>query len=145
MPAEVRIVASSIQVIPDDHDSEHWSQLPHERERLFSLIRDARASGVFFISGDVHRGELTTMDGGVGYPLFDLTSSGLNRGHSGWRFDRPNRQRIGTMQWGNNFGMIGLDWDREEPRIRFQLIDEEGDVAIQRKVNISTLQPGVIP
>jgi alkaline phosphatase D len=144
MPAEVRIVASSIQVITDDHDSEHWSQLPHERARLFSLIRDTRAAGLFFISGDVHRGELTTMDGGVGYPLFDLTSSGLNRGHAGWRFDRPNRQRIGTMQWGNNFGMIVLDWDRAEPRIRFQIRDEEGDIAIQRKVNISTLKPGAI-
>jgi alkaline phosphatase D len=143
-PAEVRIVGSSIQVITDDHDSEHWSQLPHERERLFKLIRDTPAAGVFFISGDVHRGELTTMDGGVGYPLFDLTASGLNRGHPGWRFDRPSRHRIGTMQWGNHFGMIVLDWDREEPRIRFQIIDEEGDIAIQSKVNISTLQPGVI-
>ena len=144
-PAEVRIVASSIQVITDDHDSEHWSQLPHERERLFKLIRDTKAAGVLFISGDVHRGELTTMDGGVGYPLFDLTSSGLNRGHPEWRFDRPNRQRIGTMQWGNNFGMIVLDWDREEPRIRFQIIDEEGDIAIQRKVDLATFRPGVVP
>lgn len=144
-PAEVRIVASSIQVITDDHDSEHWSQLPHERERLFNLIRDTKAAGVIFVSGDVHRGELTTMDGGVGYPLFDLTASGLNRGHAGWRFDRPNRHRIGTLQWGNSFGMIVLDWDRDESRLRFQIIDEEGDIAIQRKISLSTLQPGVIP
>lgn len=144
-PAEVRIVASSIQVITDDHDSEHWSQLPHERERLFKLIRDMKAAGVIFVSGDVHRGELTTMNGGVGYPLFDLTASGLNRGHVGWRFDRPNRQRIGTLQWGNSFGMIVIDWDRKDPRIRFQTIDEEGDIAIQRKINLSTLQPGIIP
>lgn len=144
-PAEVRIIASSIQVITDDHDSEHWSQLPHERERLFKLIRDTRAAGVFFISGDVHRGELTTIDGGVGYPLFDLTSSGLNRGHPEWRLDRSNRHRIGTMQWGNNFGMIVLDWNRDDPRISFQIIDEEGDIAIQRKIHMSTLQRGVIP
>lgn len=49
------------------------------------------------------------------------------------------------MQWGNNFGMIALERDRKDPRIRFQIIDEEGDLAIQRKINLTRLQPGVIP
>ncbi|TWU31825.1 alkaline phosphatase D family protein [Novipirellula artificiosorum] len=144
-PAGVRIIASSIQVINEDHDSEHWSQLPHERERLFKLIRDTEAAGVVFISGDVHRGELSTMDGGVGYPLFDLTSSGLNRGFPSWRFERPNRHRMGTLEWGNNFGMIVLEWDQPEARIRLQIRDEAGDIMIQRKIEIATLQPGILP
>lgn len=35
--------------------------------------------GVFFISGDVHYGEITRYDCAVGYPLYDITSSGLTQ------------------------------------------------------------------
>lgn len=34
---------------------------------------------MFFISGDVHFGEIARYDCGVGYPLFDITSSGLTQ------------------------------------------------------------------
>lgn len=35
--------------------------------------------GVFFISGDVHFGEITRYDCACAYPLFDITSSGLTQ------------------------------------------------------------------
>lgn len=35
--------------------------------------------GVFFISGDVHFGEITQYDCATGYPLYDITSSGLTQ------------------------------------------------------------------
>ena len=53
---------------------------PHERERLYKLLRDTRAGGVVLLSGDRHLAELSVTDAGLGYPLFDLTSSGLNQG-----------------------------------------------------------------
>ena len=39
----------------------------------------AGAEGVVFLSGDRHLAELSTMDGGAGYPFYDVTSSGLNQ------------------------------------------------------------------
>ncbi len=45
--------------------------------------------------------------------------------------------------------MIVLEWDREEYRLRLQILDEEGDIAVQRAmqrmVNLSTRQPDIIP
>jgi alkaline phosphatase D len=143
-PAEVRIIASSIQVVPEDHGSEKWMNLPRERERLFRLIKETGAGGVLFISGDRHLAELSMMDGGVGYPLYDLTSSGLNAGSKSWRRYEVNRHRVGTMNWGDNFGMIEIDWEREDPQIRLQVRDVDGDIAIQRKIHLSTLRPGTI-
>lgn len=35
--------------------------------------------GVFFISGDVHFGEISRYDCATGYPLYDITSSGLTQ------------------------------------------------------------------
>jgi alkaline phosphatase D len=144
IPAQVRIIVSSIQVVPEDHGWEKWMNLPHERQKLYNLIRDTKASGVVFISGDRHLAELSMMDGGVGYPLYDLTSSALNRSTYNWRRYETNRHRVGTMNWGDNFGMVKIDWEKPDPVISLQVVDDEGDINIQRKIRLSTLQPGVI-
>ena len=70
VPAEVRLLVSSIQVVAEDHGWEKWMNFPHERERLFKLIRETGAEGVIILSGDRHLAELSMMDGGVG--LSDL-------------------------------------------------------------------------
>jgi alkaline phosphatase D len=144
VPAEVRLLASSIQVVAEDHGFEKWANLPLERERLFKLIRDTKAAGVVLLSGDRHLAELSMMDGGVGYPVYDLTSSGLNQGYRRWRRCEVNRHRVATMNAGDNFGLVTIDWDREDPRVSLQIRDVEGDVTIQQKLSLSTLQPGVL-
>ena len=87
-PADVRLILSSIQVVSDDHRFEKWGNFPHERRRLFTLIRDTGAQGVVFLSGDRHTGELSRLDPArepngealdPGYPLYDITSSAVLR------------------------------------------------------------------
>ena len=68
MPAEVRLLVSSIQVVAEDHGFEKWMNFPHERERLFNLIRETGAEGVIILSGDRHLAELSMMDAQMGYP-----------------------------------------------------------------------------
>jgi alkaline phosphatase D len=143
-PAKVRILCSSIQVVAQDHHHEKWQNLPHERERLFKLIHDTGAAGLFCISGDRHLAELSMMDAGIGYPLYDLTSSGLTQAASKWRKLEINRHRVMTMNVGNNFGMILIDWSRADPRISLQARDEAGDIAIQEKLPLSVLRPGTL-
>ena len=54
-PADLRVIASSIQVVADEHGWETWGNLPRERDRLYRLIDDTDAAGVVFVSGDRHR------------------------------------------------------------------------------------------
>ncbi len=129
-PAELRLLVSSIQVIAQNHGGEKWMNFPLERERLFKLIRDTKADGVVILSGDRHLAELSVMDGGVGYPIFDLTSSGLNRGRKEWRYPEPSQHRVQYMNVGDNFGVIEVDWEKT-PRVSLQIRDIEGDVMIQ--------------
>ncbi|KAI3729098.1 hypothetical protein L6452_17747 [Arctium lappa] len=56
---------------------ESWGRFPSERKRLFNLISDSKRDGVFFISGDVHFGEITLFDCATG--LYDITLSGLTQ------------------------------------------------------------------
>ncbi len=140
VPAEIRLVVSSIQVVAEDHGWEKWMNFPHERERLFKLLRDTEALGVILLSGDRHLAELSMMDAGVGYPIYDLTSSGLNQAARAWRPLEANRHRVATMNWGDNFGVIAIDWDRPDPRISLQILDVDGDIRIQQKINLSTIR-----
>jgi alkaline phosphatase D len=144
VPAKVRILVSSIQLVPQDHAWEKWMNFPHERERLFKLIKDTKAAGIITISGDRHLAELSMMDAGFGYPLYDLTSSGLTEASQKWRKHEVNRHRVATMNRGNNFGLITIDWSKPDPLIRLQIRDEEGEVTIQEKLPLSLLQPGAI-
>ncbi len=143
-PAELRIIASSIQVVAEDHGWEKWMTMPAERAKLYKLLRDTQAAGVIILSGDRHLAELSMMDAGLGYPLYDLTSSGLNSGGKRWRAYEPNQHRVGTMNWGDNFGMVTVDWSQADPQISLAIYDDAGDINIQRKLRLSTLQPGVI-
>jgi alkaline phosphatase D len=143
-PAEIRLLISSIQVISQHHGGEKWMNFPLERERLFKMIRDTKANGVIILSGDRHFAELSVMDGGVGYPIYDFTSSGLNRGRRDWRYPEFNPQRVQIMHFGDNFGLIEIDWEKS-PRVSLQIRDIEGDVMIQQKFPLKLLQPVTKP
>lgn len=140
-PAEIRLICSGIQVISEDHIFERWAMIPHERERLFNLLRTTKAAGVVFLSGDRHLADLSAMDAGVGYTLYDLTASGLTQAADEYRPPERNRHRVATMSWGNHFGMVEIDWSKPDPLIRLQIRDEDGQIAFQHKVPLSALQP----
>ncbi len=145
-PAEVRLIGSSVQVIPEDHGYEKWMNFPHERERLFKLIRDTQATGVVLLSGDRHLAELSLInDPIVGYPLYDLTSSGLNQAQKSWRPLEVNRHRVATMNFGQNFGAIAINWESKPPVVSLQIRDEAGDIMIQQKLPLMTLRPKAKP
>lgn len=140
-PADVRLIVSSIQVVAEDHGWEKWANLPRERQRLFDVIRTTGARGVVILSGDRHFGELSAMDAGIGYPLFDFTSSGWNVGK---RLQIPhelNRHRVFTANWTDNFGMVLLDWKSADPVITLQLRDGAGRIVFERRLRLSELQP----
>jgi alkaline phosphatase D len=146
-PAEVRIIASSVQVIAAEHGWEKWDNFPHERERLFKLIRDSKAKGVVVISGDRHLSEIAKLDPGIGYPLFDITSSSLNQPSgnltiSGGRWQSEiNTHRVGLTYFETNFGMIEIDWRERDPVLRLQVRDEKGNVVLQQRIRLSQLSP----
>ena len=143
-PAKLRLIVSSIQVLSQEHNWEKWANFPHERERLFKLLLETKAEGVVILSGDRHHAELSVFDAGLSYPLFDLTSSGLNEGFKRWRFPEANRHRVAAMFSGNNFGSILIDWSQADPSVRLQVRDEAGEVISQEKISLGLLKPGLM-
>ena len=151
VPAELRVIGSGVQVIPDEHGSEHWGNFPHERRRLFRTIRESGARGVVLLSGDRHLAEISRLPvehpDSVGYPLYDVTSSSLNAPSgnftkAGVRFaNEINSYRQGLTYFDVNFGTLQIDWSAPDPVVRLQVRDLEGGVVLQQRVKLSDLRP----
>lgn len=126
-PATVRIVASSIQFIPEEHDWEKWANIPAERQRFLNLINKENAGGVVLVSGDRHLAEISRLDEAP-YPLYEVTSSSLNRSGGG-SDSEPNQHRVaGNNYRANNFGHIKIDWNNSPPTIRLEIRSENGKI-----------------
>ncbi len=138
-PADLRLIGSSIQVVSAEHGWEVWGNMPHEKQRLFDLIDETGASGVVFLSGDVHWGELSRYDGND-YPLYDFTSSGINQGYTEVLY-LPNQQRVGPIVYPYpNFGTIEIDWSSESPRVKMMLRDINGKPVLKRSLSLNQLK-----
>ena len=136
IPADFRIIVSSIQFLPQDHNWELWENFPHERVRLLNLLKEKIDNPVLFVSGDRHMGEImklaTTDPLSPGYPVYELTSSGLTNAGGG-RKDEPNRHRVSATNFqSRNFGFIQIDWPKKTARL--ELRDVEGVVVDQYEI-----------
>jgi alkaline phosphatase D len=139
-PADLRLICSSIQIIPDGHRWEKWGNFPLERERLFKLIDRYETAGVVFLSGDRHSAEISVYDPGVGYGLPEVTSSALNQSVP-WH-NEHNEHRLGSKYTNPNFGLITIDWDAEEPLVLLEVRNEQGDPVLRHRVRLKDLQVG---
>jgi len=140
-PADLRLIGSGLQVVSDEHPFEKWTNVPAEREKLYKVIRNTGATGVVILSGDRHLGELSLDTSSVGYPLYDLTSSGFNQASKEWRAPEKNSHRVAAMPYGDNFGFITLDWDAPSPIVGLQLRDVTGEIVLKQTFPISLLKP----
>ena len=134
-PADLRIIGSSIQFAHEHNGWESWTNLPRELLRMVDLIRQTRASGVLFISGDVHWGELSRLQAPNCYPLYDLTASGLNQD---WDRLEPNGNRLGEACMDFHFGMLEISWGAT-PSVQLRIHDMTGRSRVRRTVRLSEL------
>ncbi|MGI9241780.1 MAG: alkaline phosphatase D family protein [Verrucomicrobiales bacterium] len=135
-PADIRIIGSSIQFAHQHNGWESWTNLPAELYRMVGLIKETQAEGVVFISGDVHWGELSVLKTRGGYPLHDLTASGLNRT---WDTVEPNQNRQGDVYRKHHYGCIEIDWEQADPTITFKIKDVDGATQMEKMIALSKL------
>ena len=122
-PAELRLIVSSTQVLAEGHGWERWGNMPLERQKLVDTVRESGAKGVVFLSGDRHIGALYRETPEALYPLYEVTSSGLNMVY--WAAKEPGPNRLGPLFAAANFGVVEIDWPAR--KILLALRDESGD------------------
>lgn len=141
-PAKIKIIASSLQLLPEFTGWEAWANFPYDRQRLLQFIAQHNITGVVIVSGDTHWGEVSRVaragDTTLPYPLWEVTSSGLTEE---WKHISPNRHRVSDATHEVNYGFITIDWQQPDPAISLGLKDVNGDMVTQRTLTLSELQP----
>jgi alkaline phosphatase D len=139
-PAELRLVVSSIQFAAEASGSESWANFPHEQKRMVKLIRDAKAEGVLFLSGDRHWCEFSALTEDVPYPLHDLTASSMTQVH-GRGSPTPNKNRVLPQTWHQpNVGTLHIDWEQADPVLSLRILDVEGRARIEKTLRLGELR-----
>lgn len=123
--AEVTLIANGLQFIGrnDPWVAEVWSKQPESQAKLLALLAATNTSGAVILSGDVHVAEVNRLTcAGLGYSLFDLTSSGLTHSWGGrsfigravaavWRTIVVGHTRVDDMLFQRpHYGLVDFDW-----------------------------------
>ena len=135
-PADVRIIGSGSQFGISFNGYEAWANFPHEQQRMLALIKKTKASGVLFITGDVHYAEISKLETKGQYPIFDVTASGIT---STWLFATPNDNRIEGPVMENHFGMLTIDWSKKDPGLKMEIWDVKDNQRIEHTISLSEI------
>lgn len=128
--SDLIILVSSIQILATNHGFEKWSNFPHEKERLLSLIKESKKP-IILVSGDRHKGAIYKKNN-----LYELTTSSLNKPLPGWLgriWDETDPLLQGTMHYDMNYGVITIE---ESGAISIELKGKEGEILQKASLKI---------
>ncbi|KAL9257129.1 hypothetical protein AKJ16_DCAP04634 [Drosera capensis] len=147
-PTAITIIVSSIQVLSNISattapfiQTECWSRFPKERSRLFELIADSKRDGILFISGDVDYGEMARYDCATGYPLYNITSSGLTQSVEG-TLPSPLRLVVRFIAWVTPTTVESRLTTSDSMTLEVELRDVKGSAVLGVNMSLSDLQTG---
>jgi alkaline phosphatase D len=130
--AQVHILVSGIQIIPEEHPYETWAQFPLARQKLLNLLIRHQTPNPIIISGDRHLAEISQLaQTGRSHPrrLLEVTSSGLTHSYDDFSKE-PNQHRIGKIFTGRNFGLIDIEWLPGNPQVSVRIQDLQNQTVL---------------
>lgn len=138
-PAELRIIVSSIQFHNDKHRFEKWGNFPKEKQKFLELLRFKGIKGVIILSGDRHIGEFHLIQEKGLSPIYEITSSPLNRELGFPAIEPYHPDRIGNFIQDSNFGILRFSPKGTDLEVSMELHSKNGLVLNIKKL-LSELQ-----
>lgn len=121
-PADVRFIVSSIQLVATDPKFEKWGNFPKERQRFFDLLKKTRAKNVIVLSGDRHVATIAKTNVQTYGPLYDITSSSINRAND---YSDSDSHYVGSVYNKENFGVASIDWAKKKVAVEIRGFNNE--------------------
>ena len=154
--AEVQIAKStasprfsgSVRVVPartETVDLTRYSGNAQGHVNYHSAVLDTLDADTLYAyrvgDGDRHWSELSVLRENVPYPVYEMTSSSFNQIHARGTPTQNQFRADDTTYHRENYGVLAIDWDAEQPTVTMQIRDIEGVVRINQKIRIRDLQP----
>lgn len=140
--ATFKVIACGAQMLNPMVFYEAFGQFPEEQKRLLDFLRDAKVSGVVFLSGDRHATELIKRVEPGMYPLYDFTSSPLTSGTGRNEREANNPMRVaGTwVTDARNFGIIEVSGKARERVLTLKTLDAKGKELWKHEIKEAEIQ-----
>mgnify|MGYP001400955001 FL=1 len=109
-------IFSSIQIIPEDHGFEKWSNFPNDRTKLLKILEKYKDRTILF-SGDRHRSGIYKRNG-----IIEITSSSMNK--PGSSFFETDKYLIGETYPQENYSVLKI----LNNNINIDIKDKNGEI-----------------
>ena len=139
--ANFKFIVSGTQLLSNNPMGEDWGDFGRERDQLLAFLTQEQISGVIFLSGDRHYGELLRLERPSSYPLYELTSSPLTSPVNPAYTKNNSLRQPTTLTMEPNFGKVRLLGTADERRCQLALFDRSGQLLWKEEVFLSDLQP----
>ncbi|QDQ28117.1 hypothetical protein FNU76_18175 [Chitinimonas arctica] len=135
--APFKVIAGGTQLMNKSGQSDSWHDFPVERDDFIEFLNKTKLEGVLFLSGDVHRSELTKVERSGAYPLYDLTCSPMT---SGIYVDKRQSERAnlvpGTSVMGErNFCQLRFEGSKAERRLLLRVYNDKGELKWEKPLS----------
>lgn len=142
-----KIIAGGSQMLHKGKRGDSWQDYPAERDDFLKFLAESKITGVLFMSGDVHRSELTRIERPGHYALHDMTSSPMT---SGVYVDESLRVRDnlvpGTVVMGErNFCRIRFEGTKFDRRMVVSVINADGQTKWTHEITAASLGAEIKP
>jgi len=138
-PADLRILVSSIQFHNEKHRFEKWANFPKEKQRMLDLLKFKNIKGLIILSGDRHIGEFHLIKEKNLPPIYEITSSPLNREINFPIVEPFHPDRLGNFFQESNFGILRFTPKEKDLEISMELHFRTG-LILKNVVSLSELQ-----
>lgn len=137
--APFKFVVIGTQFLNPNAGGENHAMYPEERAKIIELITKEKIEGVIFLTGDVHRSEVTKLERENTYPLYEFTISPLTAGPSSKAW--PNDSRIEeSLVMDRAFGLINIKGKKENRILNLKIIDWQGKERYNLSINENELK-----
>jgi len=145
---DLRLIASSTQVLAAHKGMDQWTLQPRERRALARVALQsawATSSPTILLSGNAHFAEISHLEvdwrgvepAAIQRALLDFTSSGLTHTEPAYA-SAPNPARVAGPFTALNFGLIEVDWEAEGgPLVRLSAIGVDGRVGFDYATDLA--------
>ncbi len=136
--APFKFVVIGTQFLNPNAGGENHSMYPAERKEILDKIAAENIPGVIFLTGDVHRSEVTKIERAGTYPLYDITISPMTAGPSK---AYANDARIPeSLLTDRGFGYFEVTGPRKNRVLTLTIIDWQGKEHYSISINENELK-----
>lgn len=146
-PVSFHVIAVGSQALDTGGNPDAWPTYREEWQEMIDRIVHEGIEGVVFLSGDIHRSEISRMTytgggrpgvagaagtAGASYTFYEVTTSPLTAGPSSWLSQHPHRLPLPEVPERHtfatrNFALFNVAGPAHDRRLEVRFIDTEGN------------------